>query len=113
MKTRGEKVAELIDALDSGFILFREHGHPEFKNKEFLVKFGDAYEMKGWGTAYGTAKDRLFDITQNPDEWKIFPNFNINVNNYPYPWSTKWEEKEDVNSDSDWFDIDRGPGLNY
>ena len=74
MKTTGQKVGELIDALDNGFILFREQGDPEFKNKEFLVKFGGQYEMKGRGTAYGSAKDRLFDITQNPDEWKIFPN---------------------------------------
>ncbi len=94
MKTRGKKVAELIDALDSGQILYREHGDPVFKNKEFLFKSGDFYEMKGWGTAYGNAKDRLFDVTQNPDEWKIFPNFNMNENEYPYPWSTKWEEDE-------------------
>jgi len=94
MKTRGQKVGELIDALDNGFILFKEHGDPIWKNKEFLVKFGNYYEMKGWGTALGSVENRLYEIMENPDSWKIFPNFNIKVNDYPYPWSTKWEENE-------------------
>jgi hypothetical protein len=94
MKTRGQKVGELIDALDNGFILFKEHGDPIWKNKEFLVKFENYYEMKGWGTALGSVENRLYEIMENPDSWKIFPNFNIKVNDYPYPWSSKWEENE-------------------
>jgi hypothetical protein len=97
MKTKGQRVAELLDALDNGFILYKQHGDQVFDNKEFLVKFGEYYEMKGWGTAYGTIKDRIFEITQNPEEWKIFPNFNIKVNDYPYPWSTMWSKKFEEN----------------
>ena len=94
MKTRGEKVGELIDALDNGFILYREHGHPEFDNKEFIFKSDVYYEMRGWGTAYGDVPDRIFQLTQDPDKWKIFPDFNMKVNDYPFPWSTLWNQIE-------------------
>ena len=93
MKTVGQKVGEFIDALNAGHILYKQHGDPVWDNKEFIFKSGNYYEMKGWGTAYGTAKDRIFDIIQNPDDWQIFPNFNMNIDEYPYPWSVVWSEK--------------------
>jgi hypothetical protein len=94
MKTRGQKIGELIDALDNGHILYKKHGNDAFDNKEFLFKSGDYYEIRGWGTAYGTSADRLSEIVQDPDLWKIFPDFNMNTNNYPYPWSAAWEKTE-------------------
>lgn len=93
MKTRGQKVAELIDALDYGYVLYRQHGLPEFDNKEFLFKSHDMYEIRGWGTAYGNAADRIFQLTENPDDWQMFPDFNMKRDEYPYPWSTAWKDK--------------------
>lgn len=95
--TRGEKISKLIDALDEGFVLFKDHKEGTFLRQdpefEYMFKSGNFYELKGWGSALGDFKDRLLDIIQNPDSWKIFPIINMNTHDYPYPWSTKWEEK--------------------
>lgn len=88
--TRGEKIAILIDALDNGSILYYE---TQFGEKEFLFRSGNSYERKGWASALGNVQLKMMDIIENPDEWSIFPNFNMDVDEYPYPWSTKWVEK--------------------
>jgi len=95
METKGQKIGKLLDALDDGFIITKDHQkHPEdadlFPELEYMFKDGTYYELRGWASALGDVKDRLLDIIQNPDAWKIFPNFNINKDDYPYPWSTKY-----------------------
>jgi hypothetical protein len=87
--TRGEKVAVLLDALDNGSILYNE---TKFKEKEYLFKTEKSYEAKGWGSALGTVEQRILDIVANPEEWFIFENFNMKVDEYPYPWSTKYQK---------------------
>lgn len=90
MGTKGDKVAKLIDALDEGNILVKEIA----EEKQFLIKSENSYEVKGWASALVSARDCLFEITQYPEHWKIFPNFNINERGYPYPWSSKWKEEK-------------------
>jgi len=93
MKTLGQKVGELIDALEYGYILYKQHGDPVFDNKEFIFKSENYYEMKGWATAFGTPKDRFMDMIKNPDDWRIFPDFNMKTDEYPYPWSIAFSSK--------------------
>ena len=49
--------------------------------------------MKGWGTRLGTTNDRLIDIVFYPNNWSVFHNFNINENEYPYPWSIAYKKE--------------------
>jgi hypothetical protein len=93
MKTAGQKVGELVDALNAGSILYKQHGDPVFENKEYLFKSGDYYDIRGWGTAFGDIKDRVFEVLHSPDNWNIFPDFNVNTDEYPYPWSSKYNNK--------------------
>lgn len=90
--TTGDKVAKLIDALDEGFILYKDHHDEDGETREFLFKERGYYESKGWASALGDVKDRILEITQNPDVWKIYPNFNMKTDDYPYPWSTKFQK---------------------
>lgn len=83
--TTGQKVAVLIDALNNGSILYKEY---EYDEKQFIFKSGSSYEIRGWCSALDNFQQVLFEITQKPDKWKIFPNFNMNVDEHPFPWST-------------------------
>ena len=96
MKTKGQKIGEHIDALDNGFILYKKHGDDAFDNKEFIFKSRDDYEIRGWKTAYGGAISRINDIVKDPDKWLIFPNFNMNKDDYPFPWSSKWNRENEL-----------------
>lgn len=91
MTTKGDKVAKLIDALDNGNILIKEFTG----EKQFLIKSDNSYEVKGWASALVSAQDCLFEITQYPERWEVFPDFNMNERDYPYPWSSKWEERDE------------------
>jgi hypothetical protein len=84
---------ELIEKLKIGSILFKKH-YEDDTCIEYLFSWKENWvEMKGWGTALGTAQDRIFDIFINPNNWNVFPNFNINENDYPYPWSIAYEKE--------------------
>lgn len=93
-KSRGQKIGELIDALDNGNILYKEY---EVGEKQFVFKTGNPFqiEAKGWCSAYGVHhNNKIVEVIEEPDNWKIFPNFNMNTDDYPFPWSSTWEEKE-------------------
>ena len=81
----------LIKALNEGKILCKKH-HDSDDCLEFIfqTKYNDIpfIEMKGWGTAFGNQSDRLYDIYQFPENWKIIKDFNMKTDEYPYPWST-------------------------
>ena len=97
MKIDVNKAAFLIDALaNNGSILYKEYEEGE---KEFLFKAGNYYDIRGWGTAFGTVQDRLVDVVFNPNNWKVFPNFDMNKDEYPYPWSVRWKDKENVKNE--------------
>lgn len=83
--------ANLFNALDSGHILYNENKRGE---REFIFKSTSGYERKGWGSALGQTKDVIYDIVEHSGEWRIFPDFNMNTDEYPFPWSTKWEDKK-------------------
>jgi hypothetical protein len=85
------KTERLITALKEGKILLKKHNDDE-SCIEFLFQgqMGEHkwFESKGWGTAYGKPSDRLEDLYFAPEKWKIIKDFNMNDNEYPYPWST-------------------------
>lgn len=88
-KTNGQKVGELIDSLENGYILYREMND----EKQYFIQYGNQYEVKGWASALCSSSDCLMNMIQFPDNWKVFPNFNMFKDKYPYPWSSKWVEK--------------------
>jgi hypothetical protein len=88
-KTKGQLAGGHLDALDNGFILYQEFENGE---KKFMIASGNSYEIKGWGSALGTPDDHLLHMIRHPEEWKIFPNFNMSQDEYPYPWSSKWKK---------------------
>lgn len=90
--TTGDKVAKLIDALDEGYILYKDHHDEDGETREYIFKSGNYYEMKGWSSALGDYKHRLVDMIENPDAWKVFPDFNMKTDDYPFPWSTKFKK---------------------
>jgi hypothetical protein len=64
---------ELLTALLSGKTIIKKHS---FGNTEELlcevVQDGRKYfYIRGWGTAYGNAQDRIMDIIQHPEKWSI------------------------------------------
>ncbi|MCK9544884.1 MAG: hypothetical protein M0R03_22955 [Novosphingobium sp.] len=93
METHGQKVGELIDAMNDGFILFKDHHDDLFDTREYIFYNGISYELKGWASALGNPEERIMEIIKYPERWKIFPNFNMNKDDYPFPWSTKWKDK--------------------
>ena len=81
---------ELIKELMDGNILCKYHYDDE-ACAEFIfsVEYNGEknIELKGWGTAFGSGVDRLFDVYQHPENWKVIKDFNMNKDEYPYPWS--------------------------
>jgi len=85
---------ELIESLKTGSLLFKKH-YEDNECIEYLFYWGaEQFEMKGWGTGLGTTHDRLVDIVFYPEEWDVFPDFNINEDEYPYPWSTAYKKEK-------------------
>jgi hypothetical protein len=81
----------LLEALDRGYILYKTYEVDTEKQFFFKTRYG--YEIKGWCSDLVNERDCIFEIIKYPDNWKIFPKFNMNRDSYPYPWSTKWKTK--------------------
>lgn len=84
-----KKTEILVRHLHSGYILCKEH-HNDEDCREFLIydqKYKN-YEAKGWGSALGDINERVVELITNPNDWKIV-DFNIELRDYPYPWSSK------------------------
>jgi hypothetical protein len=65
-------LTELLSALFSGAQLVKVHEIGESETF-WCEKAGGEYSfyVHGWGSALGTAKDRLFDVINNPEKWKV------------------------------------------
>jgi len=87
MESIGQSAGKLIDALNEGYILFKEYKDGE---KQFLFYYSGIFETRGWCSALGTIDDRLVELIKEPGNWKIFPDFNMNTDVYPFPWSAKF-----------------------
>jgi hypothetical protein len=90
------KSSKLIKALEEGKILYNDHDPSgAFDQIEFLflviIPTGRYLEIKGWGTALGSVKDRLKNIIEFPDDWKIHK-FDMNSTGHPYPWSIDYKK---------------------
>ena len=82
---------KLIDALNDGKILCKVHYDDENCIEfAFQVEYNGIrnLELKGWGTAHGGSMERLLDMFQYPTNWKVVKDFNMNTDDYPYPWSS-------------------------
>jgi hypothetical protein len=64
---------DLISSLKSGMLLLREHHNDPGCREWIFWEEGGGYQIRGWGTAGGKAIDRIFDILEHPEEWKIWP----------------------------------------
>ncbi len=77
----------LIEALKSGHVLYKTHNEDD-QCREYLFTSEGSYDIRGWGTFYGTINDRLADLIRNPQDWQVIEDYNMNQG-YPYPWSVK------------------------
>lgn len=77
------KSHELIEALENGKYLEKVHHNDsecienfhwkkyQCGDKNCNVPIHHYFETHGWGSAYGQAKDRILDILENPEKWRI------------------------------------------
>jgi hypothetical protein len=77
-----DRTSELITELLSGTPLIKVH---EIGEKEtFWCETGNDgrkyFYVQGWGSALGSAKDRLFDVIENPEKWRIALQSEVSAN---------------------------------
>lgn len=85
---------ELIQAMTEGKVLVKVHHNDEYCS-EYLYSYefeGKRYlDMRGWGTGFGKANERLEEVLLRPEGWKVVDGFHMDQG-YPYPWSTVHSE---------------------
>lgn len=77
---------ELMQALEEGKILVKGGKAEGEELYFFYTKKHKMFEKKGWGSAFGTTAEVLYDIFVNPGCWRVHEK--TMEQGYPYPWST-------------------------
>ena len=84
-----------MKVLFEGGILYKDSRGDE-GCREFLIYADEnpGFEIRGWGSAYGTPEDRVIDVILKPENWKV--HHRSLSHGYPYPWSSNYKEEKNI-----------------